>query len=419
MKRKRVKSLLFSMLVSLACFAQTGGYRFRADIDPVKETGFYNIILTPQLHAHLKTDYSDLRIVNASGNWVPHLLRNPGDEQTKHETVYALPIIKNEGNSSSSEITISTPHLKISNLIFTLRNTLVERFGNLTGSEDSINWFIVNDSVQLSPVASDLTGESELIINFPQNNYRFYKLSIANKGKAPYAITTVTSRNAVNNAGADQSLSQPLLNPIPSVTQKDSGKISYIRVVQKAAFHTDAIQLIFSGSTFFNRLAGLYVPVSGMSSNNAPGRFVTSFNISNNSPSRFAVPLFNDSVFYILIHNEDNPPLSVEEVKTWSAFRIATVYLEKRRTYGIIMGNQSAISPSYDLNIDEPGIATILPVAPTGKVKEIQPGDVKSSSYWYKNKWMLWLVIAAAASVLLFFTIRLIKDMGETKDGIS
>lgn len=419
MRKKRIKSLLLLTIVYLYSFAQTEGYRFRADIRPVNETGFYNILLTPQLNAHLKTDFSDLRIVNSSGKWVPHLLRNPATEQTHQMALWDLSITKNVGDNNSSEIIISSPHQKISNLHFFLRNTSVERFGNLTGSEDSTNWFIINDSVQLKPVPSDLSGESEFVINFPPNNYRLYKLSITNKAKAPYAISKVGSSYLIIETGTDQSLWQPVLNPAGTITQKDSGKISYITVVQKAAFHSNRIQLSFSGLKYFNRLVELYIPPSGKQSIHLPGRFVTSFSISNNSSLLFNVPLFNDSVFYLLIHNEDNLPLRAETIKTYSGPQVATVYLEKNSQYTVILGNASATLPNYDLKATDIDLRKALPVAVTGDTKEIQNNKAVVDSPWYKTRLMLWLAIVAAASVLTFFTFRLIKDMGKSKDSIS
>ena len=418
MSVRRIKSLLVCTVLCLSAFAQTEGYQFAADIVPVKETGFYNILLTPQFKAHIKKDYSDLRFVNSSGKWVPHLVRNPSNEQTYHNARWDFSIVKNVSNKDVSELIISAGKQKISNLRFRLRNTAVERFGNLTGSEDSINWFIINDSVQLRPSLSDVSGESDFVVKFPTSTYQFYKLVIVNKGKAPYAISKVTSEYAITKTGINDSLWQPLLNPATSITQKDSGKISYITVVQTANFHSNKIQLFLSGSKYFNRLVELYLPEFQKQSNNSPRRFVTSFAASNNSSLLFNIPLFNDSIFYLAIRNDDNLPLKVNEVKTFSDRQVATVFLEKYSAYSIIMSNAAATLPKYDLQTESIDPDKNLRLATTGNIRHVTSKNAQSRISCFKSKGILWLVIFAAAVVLTFFTFRLIKDIGKTKDGI-
>ncbi|MDB5280573.1 MAG: hypothetical protein JWR61_5528, partial [Ferruginibacter sp.] len=67
-------SVFFFNLLCLCCSAQTAGYKYFSLLDTVKQSSFYNIVFTPEISARVKTDYSDIRIVNKEGKWVPHLL---------------------------------------------------------------------------------------------------------------------------------------------------------------------------------------------------------------------------------------------------------------------------------------------------------------------------------------------------------
>jgi len=413
MKKKRINSLLVFTLVTLACFAQTNGYRFKAVIEPVKEPGFYNILLTPALNAHLKTDYSDFRIINGAGKWVPHLLRYPKAELTNESVLWNLEIVKNLGNANSSELIIKTPGQSLSNITFITRNTSVQRFGSLTGSDDSINWYIINDSVLISPAIS-APGDSEFSLNFRPNTYHFYKLSIANKGKAPYAIKAAATNAAAMEPGANQSLLLPIQNPAANISHQDSAKTTYIRVVQNAGFHVDEIELKLSGPKYFNRNIQIYIPAAENIKNVFTRKSIAALAISSNSSLRFPVPVFSDSIFYLAISNEDNLPLTVEAVNTYCGMHVATVYMEKNFRYNIIMGNAGATLPRYDLKQDDIDVNKLLPLVSTGNITML--GDkLPGTNAWYNNKWMLWLFIGAAAAVLCMFTFRLIKDIGKTK----
>ncbi len=418
MKKKRNNCLLVFILASVSCFAQTEGYRFRAEIEPVKESGFYNIILTPALNAHLKTDFSDLRIINSTGKWVPHLLRHPATEQTNHDVLWDLPIVSNKNDFNVTELIARAGNQKISNLRFTLRNTDVERFGNLTGSDDSIHWFIINDSMLLQPEKREPT-ESEFAVDFPSSTYQFYKLSIANRGKAPYAIKAASTSSPFIKPGPGQSLLYPIQNPAARISQQDSGNISYIRVEQDARFHIDQIDFKLSGSQYYNRLVQLYVPAPGRATNRSAGRFIAGFTMSNNRSLQFKVPVFNDSLFYLAILNEDNLPLKVDEIKSYATLRLATVYLEKNSQYRIIMGNASAMPPRYDLALNDVDLTKVLPVAATRPVIIFQHNKLATSTLWQDSKLLLWLCILAAVALLCFFTFRLIKDIGKSEQSNS
>src|SRR5205809_666274 len=90
MMRKKWSSIFVFSMIAICCNAQIAGYKFYTQLDSVKTSGFYNIELTPELNGHLKTDYSDLRIVNDSGKWVPHVLHFAEDQQRKN--IVAVPV---------------------------------------------------------------------------------------------------------------------------------------------------------------------------------------------------------------------------------------------------------------------------------------------------------------------------------------
>jgi hypothetical protein len=417
MKKKSINCLLlFLCAAALQSFAQTAGFKFKAGIEAVRETGFYNIILSPQLNARLKPDYSDLRIVNSSGKWIPHLLRLPSGEQTNHPVLWDLVLVKNENSPAQSEWIVRTDKWEITNLAFTLRNTEVQRFGNLTGSDDSSHWFIINDSILISPRKSEDNSRSEFKTHFPANSYRYYRLQVANKGKAPYSILRVAS-NSYSTATADsnRSLLQFMQNPAASLTQKDSGKLSYFKIVQQAPFHTSQLEFKITGAAFFNRSVDLLVPQAGKDEPGRPGRFLQNFTLSNNSSLAYKVPLFNDSLFYLIIHNEDNLPLKVEQVKTFCETYVATAYLEKGKSYDVIMGNEKATFPHYDLQRADIGLEKSLPVTATGAVTII-PQNKTESGTRTTNRLLVWPAILAAAVALAFFTFKLVKDINRTNN---
>lgn len=415
MKKKLCSLLLFCIITASSSVAQIAGWHYEAALDSTKEAGFYNIVLTPAICAYLKTDYSDLRIVNDSGKWVPHLLRLPNSELTAEDILWELPIIKKENTTAFTELIVKGRSSNISTLVLELKNTDAERFSTLTGSDDSKKWFIINDSILIKPNKPVDEVQVGFNIHFPPNDYKFYRLVLHNNGKAPFNIIGVGTVEPAT--GSDTNLvHRPIENPATTIQQKDSVKLSYIKVTQQANYHFNELHLKVSGVKYFSRTVGLYIPASTVHSFNNPGQLVKYFIVSNNSNLQFRMPIIiNAPVFYLIIQNEDNLPIKIDEVKTYKSYQVATVYFEKGNHCKLLMDNATATEPNYDLKnlAISNKLLQSLPAINISGIKAIpQPAAAASPA---NNKWLIWLTIAAAAFVLGFFTYRLVSEMNKSK----
>ena len=90
MINKKLINFLFFFSVSLPTFAQKDGYKFYTNLDSIKKSGFYNIVLSPAINAKLKTDYSDVRIINNANKWVPHVFHSPVNEISRNAIQFNL-----------------------------------------------------------------------------------------------------------------------------------------------------------------------------------------------------------------------------------------------------------------------------------------------------------------------------------------
>lgn len=415
MKKKICKYFALFMLTAFNADAQTAGFHYRAPIDVVTADGFYNIVLTPQINAHLKTGYSDLRIVNDSGKWVPHLLRYLNGEYKDGNGYSDLKIVKIESNPVATDIIAAGIDAPLVSMAVFLKNTEAERYCTLSGSDDQQKWFVINDSIFIKPgrKKEEYNG-SDFILEFPPSKYSYYKIHIANNGKDPYNILSVSGLEPERIKPATPYYQSPIENPSPAITQKDSAGISFIKVEQGAAYHFETIVLKLSGIKYFNRNAELYIPSSSSHSFSNPGQLVRSFTVSNNSNLQFPLPVSNAKTFYILIHNDDNLSLKAEEVKTYCNYRVATVYLEKTKQYQLLLDNAVAVSANYDLALKDIPAKDSLPLATIGNIAAI-PEPAAATIAKDNSQQLIWLVIGLAALVLGFFTYRLVTDMNKSK----
>ncbi|NOT92436.1 hypothetical protein [Ferruginibacter sp.] len=412
MMRKKWISLLLFCVITVCCNAQTVGYKFYSQLDTVKKSGFYNIELPPALTAHLKTDYSDLRIVNDSGKWVPHVLHFPTSEVVNDAINFDLKYTQPENNKVNTSLIIVNSKNVISNIGLVINNTLAERFCTLSGSNDSKNWFVINDSILIDPKPAATGTANTFFIAFPPSNYRFFKIVIKNNNKDPFEIRRIVQSSTAVLPVSYQTKS--FQNPPVAIVQKDSGKISYIKISQQQPYHFDNISLNLSGVKYFSREADLYIPVGNNHSFSNPGQLLHSFIISNNSTLQFKVPFSNATIFYLIINNEDNLPLKVEEVNTTVNPHYITSYLEKDNNYKLILGNELATFPIYDLSNIYTKISDSISLLSAGNATAFKENSITVKPV-KNNKWILWSAIFAVLFILLLFTIKMVKEVDKRK----
>ena len=413
--KTRLINFLLCMLFLNNCFAQTEGYHFYSNLDTIKTSGFYNVVLSPQINSHIKTDYSDVRLIDNNNKWVPHIFHAPFNEISREMVTTNLNFTIVESNKTNTVLLIDAVQ-QLNNMTVLIKNTTVEKFGSLSGSNDKQNWFVINDSVLLYPEPSEKNTESVLNIHFPQINYSNLKLVINNRNKDPFNILALSTKGVAAGFLFSSFSDSILQNPSGILLQKDSGKQSFIKIIQLKKFHFSQINIKAEGLKYYNRQVDLYVAENNNSSFKNPGKFIQSFVISNNNNLQFNLPLQNANVFYLVVKNEDNPALQIKEVSTGVGYRYITAYLKKDNSYKIILDNAEAVLPNYDITNDYPTIKDSVAILGSGNILAYENKEVTKNNSANNKTLLIWLAVIATLLVLLFFTITMVKEVNKKKD---
>jgi hypothetical protein len=415
--KRTISNLVVSLLIGICCKAQTDGFAYKAVLDSVKQPGFYNIEILPSVHVHCKTDYSDIRIVNGQGKWVPHLLRIPSNEKTNHAVLMEMPFVSKTSSETAVTCVVKNNERQISSIEILMRNTTAQRICSISGSMDGKEWFIINDSIMLQEVAVTEGDKTRCRLNFPPSGYSFFKIVIDSKKTDPVNIidlSVYTDALALVQREASKELIE---NPNCNIVQKDSAKASYIQVTQSDAYQFEWLALQVSGIKYFSRNVDVYVPQSETHAFDNPGHLLQSFTISNNSTLQFYLPHIKAKVFYLVVHNNDNLPLQVVSVKTALRYRLLTAYLEKGDRYQLFMDNPLATPPVYDLAQLSAKLPQNIPVlAIAGQVGKTGSTNTEPVMVPKRNnRYLLWGSIGAALLALLYFTAKLLREVNKQK----
>jgi hypothetical protein len=173
------------LMVAITCRAQkTAG----ALLNPVEKTGFYRIILPPQLVAKCRADLSDIRICQSDGTMIPYVL-NTDVKSRLNAGYFALPdplIRQKDSSNKHSYILLQyVDAFRIERLSFVIKGpTLYKRTAQV------INEDATGTDRQIATISLD-PGDSVFLI--PAVKTRHLRIDVTNMDNMPLVFSRVAS----------------------------------------------------------------------------------------------------------------------------------------------------------------------------------------------------------------------------------
>jgi hypothetical protein len=396
--------LLFFLCPKLALAQQ---FKYATELNSVDTTGFYEIIIRPQINRFLKLDFSDIRIADKNNRWVPHIFQQV-DTIINENLFTPFPIIQNMVNDSGKNLLIieNTKPEGINSLMILLKNAAVNRMASLSGSNNQQDWYIIDDNISINRSYEMIKDEYMQEINFPLAKYRYLKLVIGNAHNEPLLI----SRAGFYSRPSSKKTNGYLANPTTTFIQKDSINYSYILVKQADSYQFDKITISTAGTRFYNRDMQVCLPEFDKNNIPMPGKVIGNFKLKSDTSSSFYLIRIKTPLFYIIIRNGDSPPLKITSIQTALKKVALLSYLEKGKTYKLLLGDSLASFADYDLQSFKTGIR----VTHVLNYGDVYPNGTKTFNQKGEDKnWWLWPAIILAGIVLTFLTYRLTGDINK------
>ena len=402
-------SFLTGLLISSICM-NAQQFHYRCDLDTVTVTGFYSIPVTPSLSRYLKTDLSDIRIADNKGQWIPHIINQPYNNETHENVQFDIPVIKKDNSGSRTVLVLSRTGIeKLSNLILVVNNTTANRFASLSGSDDRAEWFTIADSLLLWDRESIQDNKSAFILNFPPVTYAYLRVTINNGKNDPLNIKEVLT----DAPALPEKVERFVVNPKASFTQTDTAAFSLLRIENTDSFHFTNLIIKVDFPKYFERIARVYLSYPGSVAEMRDMNTIH-FMLHSNNSAGYIIPLIKNKIFYLLVENKDNPPLRINEIITAQENRQIIAYLEKGKEYHLLLDAREADLPDYDLHNFRNLIPRDLPVLSPGKITTLT-NDYHSPVKQKNIKWWIWPAIGIIILLLSLLTLGLIRDMRNRK----
>lgn len=408
---------LFVVFCLFAANLQAQSFKWQAKLDTVTADGFYKIAIPTGITSKTKPAFTDLRILDSKNKAVPYLV-----EQEKPATYAMLfkeyPIVYIHKTQKHTTVLLSnTDKKKINNIQLQIKNAEVTKTLRLSGSEDTLQWYIIKDNYAMSDVYSNSNTSSMWMFDFPLSDYRYFKIDISDSASPPINIV---------KAGYYDSYSEDAkYNAIPEshivFTQRDSAetKETYIKITLTDSDAINKLSFTFDGPKYYQRSSFLGDIHESKERNGSLSRSFSpvsdGFILASGKDNTIYVDMPRRKTMYLVIRNLDNQPLKIISVKAYQLANSLITYLQKGQGYRLAFGNDSLnTAPSYDLVNFKDSITSTKPLAIGSIITKETPTSVTSEKpkSIFDNKALIWIPLIMVLVILAFMSFRIIKEMG-------
>ena len=398
MKASR-QGICFVILCCLSFGGTAQTFNWKASLGKVDSAGFYQIPIQPATTALIKSDLSDLRLIDERGKNVPFIVQQRSAAQAA--AFVPFPIVGNRTDSNNTMLEVDVnASAGTDYLHLVITNTAVERAASISGSNDRKQWFIIKENLTLinadDAIRSDRFVQS---INYPFNRYRYLKLVIANSKSDPLNILQAGVYGTSAGLAGDTYLG----NPANTFIQKDSNQTTVLHVVNAAPYLTDRIHWKIGGPRFYKRDARIFVA----DADGKARQFLSSFQVVSGGQQAVSLPSVKSKEYWIEVDNGDNPPLAFSNITTAQLQRSLIAYLDGGTEYYLLAGNPAATAPRFDLAGFRDSIPALVPALSYGPLVNTSSSVATNTD---DRKW-LWPAIIIMVAALAWLTFRLIGDV--------
>lgn len=397
------------LLISLVVFPQ---FRLAAPLDSVKQSGYYNIELPPEIEALSEiSDWGDLRIKNSDESEVPYFVHNETPIRTVSNFV-DFHLIENKTKDSLNILVIDNlDNIKsatqlVDRFCVLVNNADVSKFVSVRGSNDLSQWYVVKQHSPVSGVVSEYSkGVEMLYVDMPAINYRYYEITLSNTQSSPLKVQRVGRINNSNIYGRFSRID------FGTMVRKDStDQYTYLRFPDMPfEYHIGKIEFYIHSKSDYQRTC--YVKDLG---------YATNLTLSSRNGNVFILDNFVASKkMEIGVYNADNRPLQIDSIRMYVLNRYICAYLEEGQRYRLYVGSKKVKKPNYDIEHFRQDIPDNLPVLKVSKIDIMEDessllGEARTPSLIEKPIFM-WSVIIIVGLLLLFICFKMASDMKKNK----
>ena len=398
------------LLITVASLAQS--FRFQATVDSVQQSGFHRILLPPDVVGHLNETLTDLRLYDSQQHEVPYRLLRQQPAQTTSFIDYEVISKKSIPNVSTRLIVRNRSKSRITSLGLVVKNTNVDKKAQLSGSSDAQNWYALDDYIWLSPTQNHVTTKEIKQIDFPLSDYEYYRLVINDSLSTPLNILQVGHYTQLASAGTYSTISNL------KFSQRDSSdKKTYVHLTSFDEVRFDKLILSVRATTPFRRQAEIGQFRTRKRKRGRIDRWfevVRSIDLSSSLDSNVVyLPSLKTKDLYVVIANNDNPPLVINNVRAYQLTTYLLANLTANQPYQLHFSANDVAAPDYDPTPFQAVLSLNSPIINVGVIHPVSPDSEQHIPSFFTDSRIIWPALGVVLFVLGLLSYRMLREMGK------
>jgi hypothetical protein len=372
---------------------------WKAELPVVEKNDYYNIELDQKL---IGAGLNYLKILDDNDMEAPYFIRStdPIQEISNFES-FDLEI--NTTKDSLNIIIVNNKQIEnLNRFCIILQQADTRKYVYVRGSNDLQQWYIVKQQTRVSEFTKPTKDNDEmLIIDFPQGNYKYYEITLWNDQQSPLEVRKVGKIKNSNIYGNFVEIETGKFVTVNN-TEKKNTTISFPEL--NFSYCINKIEFGIKNKPDYYRKAIL---IDSVSFNKEQ------FNLSSRNDNALLINDFNyNSQSFIVIENQNNPPVVIDSVKIYGLSRYACVYLEAGRKYHLLIDSKNTTSTKYDIEYFRNKIPADLTVLKTVNIHSIPETTAPEREITLiEQPVFLWSVIILIGLFLVYICVRMIKKI--------
>lgn len=403
MKSFKVTALLMGVCATV--FAQNGDFGYKRVITAGDSAGWYAIAVPPDMYAHIRNDFSDLRIYRIHGGdtaEIPWLVKT--HQQIREEENLSLPLVNKSTKEGVLYLTFQkTADKQINRVEFDFAEDNYFATVKVEGSPDGSTWYTLADDKRLFSLTDTGKRIRHQQVDFPATNYRWLRFAI----KADQELTLAQA--AVKHIRVSPGIYENV--PVTWTVEHDrKDKTTTVLIRPDHYRRVDRLSLVIHHDMDYYRNYTLSYLVD--STRTEKGwhknyRIIRRGFLTAHTPGEIEMAEVITSELKLTVDNGDNPPVTIRTVEA----QAPVVHVIARLSPGesqLLYGNKKIRTPSYDLKWFQDKIPDALPLARLGAEENIGTDKGPDHVFTTDKAW-LWIIMVGGIVVLAFATWKMMS----------
>lgn len=357
-------------------------------------------------------DLADLRIISDENMEVPYKLEISEAESQ----VTSFPVSLLDEGYIPGTYTIFTADLGREDILHNeieidIVSSNFRRTATVESSNDGATWMIIaTQTIYDFTVEERSFTTRDTQVRYPESTARYVRVKIADEGEGPLDIAGAT----VLFVKETQAREIPWTSSILKVS-RDTGQRTTNVEVDLGTPGLPSYRLTISvPDVNFYREMSLESSIDRENWSTIMGRVeIYAFDTPRFVGKSLTItyPETTSRYLRLVIHDEDSPPLTVQEVSVWGLWRRLVFVVDPQQSYKLYYGNVEAQRPTYD-------IERLFPYLVTEELPEAELDVQTANSHFVKEKppvserfpWLLPTVVAVATVLVALLLFRVFRQ---------